>query len=226
MKIGFVNILGADKILLQILKEQFHNTPQIVDPNNPIPEDLDLLIIPASQLYCENKTLKENISASNLYKNLANYGTKHKFIVGIQAGFDILCQAKLLPGYFDSTSSPLVNKQVYLHAEFKRTPLTYLMNFDKPIKLYLSHSLGSYTATPAELSVMRIKGQIVLKYCNENGQVNNEANPDNSIESIAAVCNERKTIFGITANPSTRRLFQTKFDGFEFMDSFFKMITR
>lgn len=227
MKIGIVELLGYDHNLSNVLIEHFHNRLLPLSLNEPLPSDLNLVIVPYSNLYCENWEYRKQVAESNLYNNLKIYSQQRGFIVGIQSGFEILCQAGLLPGSFSFQPATLfINQVINVQAEFKRSPLTFLMDFDKPIKLYLSHSMGGYTISSEELAMMRLRGDVLLRYCNEHKQYTKESNPDDSTDGIAAICNQQKSIFGITPIPSYKRCQQTKLQGLELIDSFFKMITR
>lgn len=227
MKIGIVNIPGMDVSLVQILREHFHNSAEIVDLGNTEQWKYDLVMVPPSTLYSDSEELKRRIEQSSLYTSLSEYSDQGGFIVGIQSGFQILCAAGLLEGGFVRTSrTSLVNAMVDVKSEFKRSPLTYLVDFDKPLRLYLSHALGYYRLSDESVRRLQQKGQILLRYCDERGYVSKESNPDGSTSSIAAICNAQRNVFGIIPNPAVKSFFQHHLDGLELMDSFFKMITR
>ncbi|WP_047452451.1 phosphoribosylformylglycinamidine synthase subunit PurQ [Alistipes sp. ZOR0009] len=227
MRIGIVKILGFDQSTVRVMVEHFHNSTVLLSVEEEIPTDLNLVVIPSNMLYCESVELQKQVAAGPLFKNLSKYAKQGGFIVGIQSGFQILCQAGLLPGLFTKTEdSRLTCKVVHVMSDFRKSALTYLLDLDHPIKLYLSHSLGPYIVEKEEALPMKANGQILLRYCSENGLISKESAPDGSTESIAAICNKNRNIYGITPNPITRKHFQQKMDGFDLMDSFFKMITR
>jgi phosphoribosylformylglycinamidine synthase len=227
MRIGIVDIPGMDASLINVLKDHFHNTAELINTDATINRQYDLVMIPPSTLYCDSEELKRRVAQSKLYGNLLEYSAKEGFIVGIQSGFQILCAAGLLDGGFVRTSrTSLVNSMVNVKSEFKRSPLTYLVDFDKPLRLYLSHALGYYRLSEDMVRRLQLKGQILMRYCDERGYVSKESNPDGSTSNIAAICNGQRNVFGITPNPTVKNFFQHRLDGFELMDSFFKMITR
>ncbi len=227
MKIGVIDILGMEVSIVRVLVEHFHNTTDLIPLDSPIESHYNLIIIPPSTLYCDSEELKQRIDQSKLYENLRNYSDAGGFIVGIQSGFQILCTAGLLMGKFvHSSNTTLVSKLVNVKSEFKRSPLTYLVDFDNPLRLYLSHSLGYYRIKDELVPKLQLKGQILMKYCDERGYISKESNPDGSTSNIAAICNEGRNIFGIAPNPAIKNYFEHQLDGLDLMDSFFKMITR
>lgn len=227
MKIGVIDILGMEESIVQVLVEHFHNTTDLIPLDTPIESYYNLIIIPPSTLYCDNEELKKRVAQSKLYDNLRNYSDAGGFIVGIQSGFQILCAAGLLEGGFVHTSrTRLVNMLVNMKSEFKRSPLTYLIDFDNPLHLYLSHSLGHYHIKEDLVPMLQLKGQILMRYCDDRGYISKESNPDGSTSNIAAICNNGRNIFGIAANPTIKNYFDQRLDGLDLMDSFFKMITR
>jgi Phosphoribosylformylglycinamidine (FGAM) synthase, glutamine amidotransferase domain len=227
MRIGVVDIPGMDVSLVNVLKDHFHNTAELINLDAAVDRQYDLVMIPPSTLYSDSEELKRRVAQSKLYNNLIEYSAKGGFVVGIQSGFQILCAAGLLEGGFVRTSrTSLVNGMVNVTSELKRSPLTYLVDFDKPIRLYLSHALGYYRLSEDQVHKLQLKGQILMRYCDERGFVSKESNPDGSTSNIAAICNTQRNVFGITPNPTVKSYFQHRLDGFELMDSFFKMITR
>lgn len=227
MRIGIVDISGMDTSLVNVLKDHFHNTAELINLDSPIRRDYDLVMVPPSTLYCDCEELKRRVALSKLNGNLQEYSADGGFIVGIQSGFQILCAAGILDGGFVcSPRTGLVNGMVHVKSEFKRSPLTYLVDFDKPIRLYLSHALGHYRLGDDAVKRLQQKGQILMRYCDERGYVSKESNPDGSTDNIAAICNAQRNVFGISPNPAVKSFFQHRLDGFELMDSFFKMITR
>lgn len=227
MRIGIVNILGFDQSTVRVMVEHFHNSTVLLSTEEEIPTDLNLVVIPSNMLYCESVELQKKVAAGSLFKNLNKYAKHGGFIVGIQSGFQILCQAGLLPGLFiKEGNTALVSKMVHVKSDFRKSALTYLLDLEHPIKLYLSHSLGAYMVEKEEALLMKASGQILIRYCSDSGLISKDSAPDGSTESIAAICNKNRNIYGITPNPITRKHFQQKLDGFDLMDSFFKMITR
>ncbi len=216
-----------DASLVNVLTDHFHNTAELINADATINREYDLIVVPPSTLYCDNEELRRRVAQSKLYDNLLEYSASKGFIVGIQSGFQILCAAGLLDGGFVRTSrTTLVNGMVNMTSELKRSPLTYLIDFDKPLRLYLSHALGHYRLSEDTVHRLQMKGQILMRYCDERGYMSKESNPDGAIGNIAAICNAQRNVFGITPNPAVKNFFQHRLDGFELMDAFFKMITR
>ncbi len=92
-------------------------------------------------------------------------------------------------------------KNVFLTPDSKTTALTKYLPKDKALKIPIAHGEGRYFADRETLAQMRINGQILFRYCDENGMVSESFNPNGAVENIAGICNERKNVFGMMPHP-------------------------
>ena len=81
------------------------------------------------------------------------------------------------------------------------TIVTNLLDKNTAYKIPIAHGEGRYYADDDTLKQMRLNHQILFRYCDENGTIPEEANPNGSIENIAGVCNENKNVFGMMPHP-------------------------
>jgi phosphoribosylformylglycinamidine synthase len=94
-----------------------------------------------------------------------------------------------------------VCKHQYLKVENNETPFTKNLSKNQIIKLPIAHHDGNYFVDPETLTEMEKNGQIILRYCDENGIVDDSTNPNGSIGNIAGVCNKEKNVFGLMPHP-------------------------
>jgi len=123
-------------------------------------------------------------------------------LLGICNGFQVLCEAKLLPGAL------LRNRDLKFHCEYLHvrveqtdTPFTSRANRGQVLQLPIAHGEGNYYADPETIEQLEATGRIVLRYCDSLGQVTDEANPNGSLHSIAGLCSENRNIVGLMPHP-------------------------
>lgn len=128
----------------------------------------------------------------------ANDGGK---VLGVCNGFQILCEAGLLPGaLLKNEHQKFSCKNTFIRAVAKDNLIGKAVQ-DNILKIPVAHGEGRYYADSSTLDKMERSGQILFKYCNENGEVTPEANPNGSINGIAGICNENKNVFGMMPHP-------------------------
>jgi len=124
------------------------------------------------------------------------------FVFGVCNGFQILCEAGLLPGaLLHNNSRKFICKNVFIKAQNNSTILTSKVPTNKALKIPIAHGEGKYFADEITLKKLNSNGQILFRYCDESGNVNEAGNPNGALENIAGVCNEGKNVFGMMPHP-------------------------
>ena len=135
----------------------------------------------------------------NAVIGFANNGGK---VFGICNGFQILCEAGLLPGaLLRNTNMKYVCKNIHLKTQTKNSLLTQTIVPGTVLKVPIAHGDGRYYADKATMKTLKDKDQILLKYCDAAGNINDDANPNGSLENIAGICNEGRNVFGMMPHP-------------------------
>jgi phosphoribosylformylglycinamidine synthase len=123
-------------------------------------------------------------------------------VIGSCNGFQILCEAGLLPGALLRNSCLQYRCQwVHIRTESRATPFTRTLRPGQVLRIPISHGDGRYYAAPETLAAMRERGQIVFRYATADGTVAAEANPNGSLEHIAGVSNEAGNVLGLMPHP-------------------------
>ena len=139
---------------------------------------------------------------SPIMTSVIDHCNKGGYALGICNGFQILCEAGLLPGaLLHNDSQKFVCKNVYMKAATSSTILTSGLMPDKVLKIPIAHGEGRYYASPSELKKLNENQQVVFRYCDKDGLFNSDANPNGSLENIAGVCNSSKNVFGMMPHP-------------------------
>ena len=123
-------------------------------------------------------------------------------VIGICNGFQILCEAGLLPGaLIRNQSLHFVCQPVWLRVETDETPVTAQLDKGRLLRMPVAHGEGSYFADPATLAKLQSKRQVVFRYVDESGKSTRESNPNGSMLNIAGICNEARNVVGMMPHP-------------------------
>lgn len=164
-----------------------------------IPDNTDLVVIPGGFSYGDylrSGAIARFAKIMDAVQTFAQNGGK---VLGICNGFQILLEAGLLPGAMKRNDSlHFISK--YNHLKVINNDNTFLQKLDvnEVVNIPVAHHDGNYFTDEAGLKALEENGQILLKYCDENG---NEQNLNGSVSQIAGICNKEKNVFGLMPHP-------------------------
>ena len=188
---------------------------------NKLPTNTSLVVIPGGFSYGDylrSGALAKNSNIMNAVKNYANNGG---YVLGICNGFQILTEAKLLPGaLIRNDSQRFISKYHYIKIIENKNKLLSTININEILKIPVAHHDGNYFIDDKGLELLKKNKQILLQYCDINGQ-NKSLN--GSTEQIAGICNKEKNIFGLMPHPerAIEELLGSN-DGIKFFRNFLK----
>jgi phosphoribosylformylglycinamidine synthase len=123
-------------------------------------------------------------------------------VIGSCNGFQILCEAGLLPGaLLRNTSLQYRCRWVHIRTESLDTPFTRRLRPGQVLKMPISHGEGRYHAAPDTLAALAATGRIVFRYATPDGRITPEANPNGALDNIAGICNEGRNVVGLMPHP-------------------------
>ena len=162
----------------------------------------DCLILPGGFSYGDYLRAGAIAGRSPVVEALPEFVAGGGLVLGSCNGFQILCEAGLLPGALMRNECLQYRCQsTYLLLENGETPFTRAMRPGQVLKMPISHGEGKYYADRETLGRLKDNGQIVFRYCTEDGRLAKEANPNGSLENIAGVVNEGATVLGLMPHP-------------------------
>ncbi|WP_420129105.1 phosphoribosylformylglycinamidine synthase subunit PurQ [Longimicrobium sp.] len=130
---------------------------------------------------------------------LANAGGP---VAGVCNGFQILCEAGLLPGaLMRNRSLKFRSRPVYLRVEQSQPPFTSEYEVGQVLQVPIAHGEGCYTADPEILDDLEATGRVVFRYCDAVGTVTPEANPNGSARNIAGIVSPAGNVLGMMPHP-------------------------
>ena len=164
--------------------------------------DLDCVILPGGFSYGDYLRAGAVAGRSPLVEALPDFVARGGFVLGSCNGFQILCEAGLLPGVLLRNECLQYRCQsTFLLVENGDTPFTRGLRPGQVLKMPISHGEGKYYADAETLRALRARNQIVFRYSTEAGDVTREANPNGSVENIAGIVNEEGTVLGLMPHP-------------------------
>jgi phosphoribosylformylglycinamidine synthase len=123
-------------------------------------------------------------------------------VLGICNGFQILCEAHLLPGVLlRNKTLKYICKPVHLRVENTATPFTHGLKQGEVLEIPIGHGDGNYYCDDETLAGLKKNEQIIFRYATPAGEITEEANPNGSLENIAGICNEGRNVLGMMPHP-------------------------
>jgi phosphoribosylformylglycinamidine synthase subunit PurQ / glutaminase len=167
-----------------------------------LPEGVDCVILPGGFSYGDYLRCGAIARFSPIMQAVVEFANNGGFVFGICNGFQILCEAHLLPGaLLRNANQKFICKNVFLKTMTTDSALTADLNTAKAFKIPIAHAEGRYYADDATLATLAENDQILFKYCDENGQITEGANPNGTTFNIAGICNAQRNVFGMMPHP-------------------------
>jgi phosphoribosylformylglycinamidine synthase subunit PurQ / glutaminase len=123
-------------------------------------------------------------------------------VLGICNGFQILCEAGLLPGaMLRNRDLKFHCEQVWVRVEQTDTPFTARATKGQILRIPIAHGEGNYYAEPAVVSDLEASRRVIFRYCDAQGGITDEANPNGAVNSIAGICSAQRNVVGLMPHP-------------------------
>ncbi len=162
----------------------------------------DLIVLPGGFSYGDYLRCGSIARFSPIMAAVRHAASTGVLVLGICNGFQILCEAGLLPGTLMRNRGLLFRCEHRLvRVENAKTPFTSSLEAGAVLDLPIAHGEGSYFADAATLQALNAHHQVLLRYCDAGGNVTDEANPNGSLENIAGICSHGRNVFGLMPHP-------------------------
>ncbi|HSI11334.1 MAG TPA: phosphoribosylformylglycinamidine synthase subunit PurQ [Chthoniobacter sp.] len=162
----------------------------------------DLVVLPGGFSYGDYLRCGAIARFSPIMKAVKEYAASGKLLMGICNGFQILCEAGLLPGaLIRNRSLHFVCQHQNVRVEDIANPFLHLCRTGAALRIPIAHGEGSYTADAATIRDLERQGRILLRYVDGGGASVDSANPNGSIDGIAGIVNEGRNVFGLMPHP-------------------------
>ena len=164
--------------------------------------DTDAVIVPGGFSYGDYLRTGAIARFSPVMQAVQQFAANGGLVLGICNGFQILCEAGLLPGALVRNRSLQFRcEHIYLKSLTAQSPFTNKIPDGKLIRIPVAHGEGSYFADAETLNELQARNQILWKYVNAQGEPTPESSPNGSLENIAGVCNLKRNVAGLMPHP-------------------------
>lgn len=161
----------------------------------------DCIVLPGGFSYGDYLRCGAIARFSPMMQSVIEFANKGGRVIGVCNGFQILVEAGLLPGaLLRNENQQFVCKNIYLKSDNPVASLTKDIT-GRPLMLPVAHGEGRYYADTATLESLQANNQILFRYCDEFGNVVEEANPNGATLNIAGICNKERNVFGLMPHP-------------------------
>jgi phosphoribosylformylglycinamidine synthase I len=203
-KIGVVVFPGSncDHDALHAINEILHLPAESVWHQSQNLSGFDAVILPGGFAYGDYLRTGAIARFSPVMKAIARFARSGGLVLGICNGFQILCEAGLLPGaLMRNQGLRFICRHVHIRVETTATPFTSAAPHGQVLRLPIAHAEGSYVCDPDTLAELRNNDQIVFRYCAPDGRLDPAVNPNGSLDAIAGVCNRERNVMGMMPHP-------------------------
>jgi phosphoribosylformylglycinamidine synthase subunit PurQ / glutaminase len=204
MKFGVVIFPGSncDEDMIYTLSHQLKKPVERLWHKDRDLKGCDFIVLPGGFSYGDYLRSGAIARFSPIMEKVIEFANKGGYLLGVCNGFQVLTEANLVPGaLMHNTQRRFICKNVYIKPQTSDTLLTSGLNPDKALKIPIAHGEGNYYCDDAKLKEMKKNGQILFRYCDEEGNITPAANPNGSLDNIAGVCNSKKNVFGMMPHP-------------------------
>ena len=162
----------------------------------------DLIVIPGGFSYGDYLRSGTIAAKSNILREVIKEANKGCLVLGICNGFQILTEAGLLKGVLlKNKNLKFLAKDIFVKVTNTDNKFCNKYKQNQILKLNIAHNEGNYFTSPNHLKELEDRNLIPFKYCDEKGCINEENNPNGSLNNIAGIFNEKKNILGLMPHP-------------------------
>ena len=162
----------------------------------------DAVIVPGGFSYGDYLRTGAIARFSPVMQAVQSFAANGGLVLGICNGFQILCEAGLLPGaLIRNRSLQFRCEHIFLKTATTDSPFANRIPPDKLLRLPIAHGEGCYFADAETLAGLKAKNQILWRYVDARGETTEIANPNGALDSIAGICNEQRNVAGLMPHP-------------------------
>lgn len=190
---------NCDRDVAVAIKQISGSEPQMVWHKETSLSNSDLIIVPGGFSYGDYLRCGAIASTSPIINEVVKKANEGVPVIGICNGFQILIETSLLDGaLIRNNSLSFICRDVYIKSENQTSIFTKKTNI---AKMPIAHNEGNYFASDETLKKIVGNDQVAFKYCNQEGEITSQSNPNGSLENIAGILNDRKNVLGLMPHP-------------------------
>jgi phosphoribosylformylglycinamidine synthase len=206
MKFGVVIFPGSncDQDMINALREDLQREVVVLwhkDSDLSMFTTDDCIVLPGGFSYGDYLRCGAVARFSPIMESIIEFANKGGKVLGVCNGFQILCESHLLPGaLLLNESQKFICKNVHITSDNAVAAITKDVT-GKALKIPVAHGEGRFYADPELVQQLESNNQVIFRYCDENGNVLQEHNPNGTTNNIAGICNANRNVFGMMPHP-------------------------
>jgi phosphoribosylformylglycinamidine synthase I len=204
MKFGVVVFPGSncDHDAYHALGQVLHQPVEFLWHQSEQVAGFDAIILPGGFSYGDYLRTGAIARFSPVMRAVEKFARAGGLVLGICNGFQILCEAGLLPGaLLRNAGLRFICRQVHIRIETADTPFTGAAKSSQVLKMPIAHAEGNYFCDEATLAELESNRQIVFRYTTSEGREDAAANPNGSLANIAGICSRERNVMGLMPHP-------------------------
>ena len=204
MKAGVVVFPGSncDHDVYHVLKHVLEQDATFLWHQDDSLHGCDLIVLPGGFSYGDYLRAGALASLSPVMGAVKRHAEAGGLVLGICNGFQVLLEAGLLPGAMRRNASLRFQcKDVHLKVERDDLPFTRKLRAGQILRMPIAHAEGNYEDAPEKLDALEAAGQVVFRYCEPDGTITPESNPNGAARNIAGLCNAGGNVLGLMPHP-------------------------
>jgi phosphoribosylformylglycinamidine synthase len=226
MKFGVVTFPGSncDQDMIYILQDVLKQEVVHLWHKDSDLQGADMVVLPGGFSFGDYLRSGAISRFSPIMNQVMAHASRGGYVLGICNGFQILTESGLLDGaLLHNNNQKFICKNVHLRAVSQEASISAGLRKDVAYKIPIAHGEGRYHASESVIKELEQNDQILFKYCNGNGEITDESNPNGSLNNIAGITNKKKNIFGMMPHPERASdAILSNSEGKEFFESILK----
>lgn len=204
MKFGVITFPGSncDQDMVYVLETIMGQQVEHLWHKDHDLKGCEFIVVPGGFSYGDYLRSGAIARFSPIMEEVVRFANNGGPVFGVCNGFQILCESGLLPGaLLHNINQQFICKNVYLRTESVNSVVTRSMDKGEVVKIPIAHGEGRYYAPEDELKRMNDRDQVLFRYCDAQGAVTGDANPNGAEQNIAGICNATRNVIGMMPHP-------------------------
>jgi phosphoribosylformylglycinamidine synthase subunit PurQ / glutaminase len=204
MRFGVIQFPGStcDQDAYHVLADVLGRPTRYIWHKDTTLGDVECVVVPGGFSYGDYLRTGAIARFSPAMKAVIAHANAGGLVIGICNGFQILCEAHLLPGaLIRNRNLKFICEYDHLRVETTDSPFTNACKKGQVLRLPIAHGEGNYFAEPQIIEQLKREDRVLLRYCDKDGKVTEASNPNGSLDNIAGICTEGRNVFGLMPHP-------------------------